>query len=193
MNSINSDPASGAECSGQAPEETQNYHLKDGERWYVVQSLSRREATAEHHLRRQGFRAFLPRFQKKVRHARQIKTILAPVFPGYLFVALDIEKDRWRSINGTFGVARIITAYEQPAVVPKGVVERLVASVDDKGLVIFDDGLRLGNRVRILEGPFADTFGVLERLDDRGRIKILLEIMGGKVPILIDRNAVTSL
>ncbi len=84
------------------------------ERWYVARSLSRQEARAEFHLLLQGFRVFLPWMTKTVRHARKLRTIKSPLFPTYMFVALDPARDPWRSVNGTFGVASLIMAGEAP-------------------------------------------------------------------------------
>ena len=41
--------------------------------------------------------------------------------------------------------------------VPPGVVEALVASCESRGMVRFDDSLEIGQKVRILSGPFAET------------------------------------
>src|SRR5690349_20642365 len=78
---------------------------RSGRRWYAVQCLSNREGGAAAHLENQNFPVFLPRRRKTCRHARRIETVLVPFFPGYLFVTLDLSKDRWRSVNGTYGVA----------------------------------------------------------------------------------------
>ena len=60
------------------------------------------------HLGRQSFDYFLPRYRKTRRQARKFDTVLAPLFPGYIFVRFDKEQTNWRSINGTFGVRRLI-------------------------------------------------------------------------------------
>src|SRR5262245_64991181 len=94
--------------------------LKAGERWYVVHTLPLGEARAQSQLENQSFLTFLPKRQKTVRHARKLTSVLAPFFPRYLFVALDLTRDQWRSVNGTFGVARLVMQGEQPAPVPRG-------------------------------------------------------------------------
>jgi transcriptional antiterminator RfaH len=134
----------------------------------------------------------LPHFHKTVRHARQLREVIAPVFPGYVFVVLNPERDRWRSINGTFGVARLISAHHRPTPVPTGVVEALLASVDESGLVRFSGGLQPGQLVRVVAGPFAQVLGVLQRLDAKGRVQVLLNIMGGHAPVLMDRGNLTA-
>ncbi len=136
--------------------------------------------------------AFLPRFHKTVRHARSLREVIAPVFPGYIFVVLNPERDRWRSINGTFGVARLVSAQHRPVPVPTGVVEALLASVDELGLVRFDGGLKPGQPVRVLAGPFAQALGVLARLDDKGRVQVLLNIMGRQAAVMMDQAHLTA-
>jgi len=166
--------------------------LNETERWYVVCSLSRQETKAEMHLLAQGFRIFVPRVNTTVRHARKIRAVKAPVFPGYMFVALDLQKHRWRSVNGTFGVARLIMAGNMPEPVPEGVIEQLLDYTDETGVARFDRDLRAGQSIRVTTGPFARVLGCLERLDANGRVRVLLDIMGGKVSALIDRSALEA-
>ena len=162
------------------------FKLRDGERWYVAQTLRHRENLANVHLAAQNFKIFLPRFRKPVRHSRKIREVISPVFPGYIFVALDVERDRWRSINGTFGVARLLSADGRPMPVPSGIVEAFILSLDEVGLLHFEFGLKLGQSVSVVAGPFAQRLGVLERLDGKGRVRVLLEIMGAAVSVAMD-------
>ena len=119
-------------------------------------------------------------------------TLLNPLFPGYIFVIIDLSKHRWRSINGTFGVTSLIMGAEQPMPVPPHVVEALVASCESRGVVRLDDSLEIGQKVRILSGPFAETLCRLAHLDDRGRVRVLLKIMGMEVAAQLDRSAIAS-
>jgi transcription antitermination factor NusG len=60
----------------------------------------------------------LPKRVKTIRHARKLTNVTAPLFPGYIFVQLDLTRDRWRSVNGTFGIASLIMQGERPHAVP---------------------------------------------------------------------------
>ena len=152
--------------------------LQGGERWYVATALPHRDYHAEFNLNRQGLRCFAPKVRRTVRHARKLRTVLAPLFPGYIFVILDLSRHRWRSVNGTIGVASLIMGAEQPLPVPPGVVETLMR---------LDRDLEIGQKVRILSGPFADAICRLVHLDEKGRVRVLLEIMGGQVAVQLDR------
>ena len=163
--------------------------LAQGERWYVVQTLPNREASARWQLEAQGFRSFLPRNLKTVRHARRLMTVSAPFFPRYLFVALDLTRDRWRSVNGTFGVVGLIMGDGYPIPVQHGVVESLMSCCGADGHVDLADRLELGKPVRLLSGPFADMVGRLARLDGGGRVQVLLRLLGGEVAVSVARAA----
>ena len=71
------------------------------------------------------------RFEKTIRHARQLRTVQAPLFPRYLFVILDLERDRWLSVRSTVGVSRLFTTQDgRPIPVPGGIVESLIERSD---------------------------------------------------------------
>lgn len=164
--------------------------LSEGnEKWFVVYTLPRRELQARLHLEWQGFRTYFPQIQKTVRHARQMRTVRAPLFPRYLFIALDVARDRWLSIRSTVGVSHLVTCDDRPFPVPAGVVEAILERTDEAGLTLLDSGLCEGQRVRILSGPFSEFIGTLERLDDVGRVRVLLDMMGSAIPVALRRSA----
>jgi|LakMenEpi03Aug12_release.lakeMendotaPanAssembly.Ray.scaffolds.fasta_scaffold177266_2 transcription elongation factor/antiterminator RfaH len=157
--------------------------------WFVVQCIARREKFAQLNLANQHYQTFLPFFWKTVRHARRTRTVQQALFPGYLFIHLDLNKDRWRSVNGTFGVSRMIMSGERPAIVPNNIVESLMQHMDDKGAVRLDDGLKVGQSIRINTGPMTDLIGELLSLDDNGRVRVLLDIMSGKIVVTLNRES----
>jgi transcriptional antiterminator RfaH len=163
----------------------------EGPRWRLVRARTGREIFAAGQLTRQGFRVFLPKQMKTVRHARRIRVALAAYFPGYLFVRLDLAADRWRAVNGTLGVAHLVGAGEHPAAAPHGVVEALIAAADERG-VLAGPPLAAGQTVRIIAGAFADQLAVIERLDGAGRVRVLLEIVGGHAPVSLRRDFVAE-
>lgn len=161
------------------------------ERWYVVMTQANREHFAAENLVNQGFRCFVPRQTATYRHARRFSTRLAPVFPQYVFVILDPAAQRWRAVNGTFGVRRLLSDADGPIPVRFGVVEALVAYCDASSVLVFQGPtLKPGDRVRLVSGPFAGVLGTLQHLDASGRVRLLLEIMSGAVNVTADHAAV---
>lgn len=159
-------------------------------RWYAVQSQPRREELALVHLRRQGFQGFCPMRNKPRKVARRVVSALGPLFPGYLFVNIDLEREQWRSINGTIGVLRLVSfgSNGRPALVPTGFVERLNELSDGDGLVRVRDELELEARVRVIGGPFDDLCGTLETADDSERVTILLDLLSKETRVHMRRD-----
>ncbi len=158
-------------------------------RWYVVCCQARQEARADLNLRRQGFESWLPRLRWTRRHARRVDNVLVPLFPGYLVVRLGLDVHLWRSINGTFGVRRLLCENERPAPVAAGFVETLRETVDEEGLVVApQDAFKCGDPVRLIAGPFADMVGTLARLTDKDRVAVLLNVLGREVQAIVSRR-----
>ena len=158
-------------------------------RWYAVQSQPRREALALVHLKRQGFEGFCPMRPRWRRSGRKRVSTLAPFFPGYLFVRLDLGQERWRSINGTIGVIRLVAfgSPGRPAPLPTGFVERLGELSGEDGLEGGDE-LRAGDQVRVIGGPFDDLCGVLESAGEAERVTILLSLLGQETRVSLRRG-----
>jgi transcriptional antiterminator RfaH len=163
-------------------------------RWYVVQTQVNGEVKAAQHLQRQGFDIYLPRYLKRRRHARKVDFIARPLFPRYMFVAIDIATQRWRSIQSTFGVSRLVCNGDNPAMVPDGVVLALKAREDNGGYVKLDQRPKfaLGEKVRVLAGAFAENLALFDGMADRDRIAILLDLLGRKVRVSIEADLVTA-
>ena len=164
------------------------------QRWYVVQSQPNAEMKAVAHLKRQGFETYLPRYLKRRRHARRVEIVPAPLFPRYLFVGIDLDQQRWRSIFSTVGVSRLVCNGEIPTAVPEQVVNVLRSRHDDGGFVKLDQQPRFrpGDKVRVLDGAFADCLGLYEGLKDSERIAILLDLLGRKVRVMVDIDSVAA-
>jgi transcriptional antiterminator RfaH len=163
-------------------------------RWFVAHTQPHAEAKATAHLNRQGFESYFPRYLKKRRHARKIETVAAPLFPRYLFVAVDLTAQRWRSIYSTVGVARLVCNGDEPAAVPDGVVEALKSREDLGGFIKLDfrPQFRPGDKVRVLDGAFSSCLGLFEGMAERERVAILLDLLGRKVRVVLDADLVAA-
>jgi transcription elongation factor/antiterminator RfaH len=152
-------------------------------RWYAVRTHVHQETRAEVQLNNQGHETWLPRIWKSVRHARRIRQVRAPLFPGYLFIRLDVTRQQWRSVNSTFGVMSLIMEGDRPRPVPCGIVDALQALTVSDGLIDFAPDLVPGQQVQVIAGPFAGVIGELATCGARGRVEILLEVMGQQVRV----------
>lgn len=163
-------------------------------RWFVVQTQAHSEIKASQHLERQGFETYLPRYLKRRRHARKVDTVAVPLFPRYLFVALDTQSQRWRSVQSTVGVSRLVTDGNEPLAMVGSVIDALRRREDASGFIQFDPSpsFSAGDRIRVTAGAFADAFGLFEGCGDRARVAILLDLLGRKVRVMLDTEIVVA-
>lgn len=162
-------------------------------RWFLVQTHPHGERKAVEHLARQEFETYLPRYLKRRRHARRTETVAMPLFPRYLFVSVDMMTQRWLSIRSTIGVSSLVCWGDTPAQVPDAIVHGL-RSREVAGMVALDQRPRFasGERVRIIDGVFANCLGLFEGISDQARVAVLLDLLGRKVRVKVDDLSVTA-
>ena len=156
--------------------------------WFAVQVQSRREKLACIHLERQGFATFSPSLKRMKARAARTVCVREALFPGYVFVKLDLSQDRWRSVNGTIGVSRLVTFGDAPARLPEGFVEGLEELQDEAGSVCFDVSLETGDKVRIVGGALDDMTGELLTGDGPARVMVLIELLSGPRRVSVPRE-----
>jgi transcriptional antiterminator RfaH len=161
-------------------------------RWYAVFTHPNSEELAAQHLARQGFKTYLPFRLKTIRHARRFITKRSAYFSGYLFVSLDLQRQRWRAINSTIGVNSLVMCESGPLPVVAGIVEALISATEPSGL-LRPSKFTPGQRVRVTAGAFEGQLGLLDKVDGDGAVKILLEIMYRHVPVRLGRDQVVIL
>jgi transcriptional antiterminator RfaH len=165
-----------------------------GARWYVVQTQVNGEAKAAENLRRQDYETYLPRYLKRRCHARKVDLVAKPLFPRYMFVAIDMATQRWRAIQSTQGVSHLVCNGEEPAAVPGGVLGALKAREDERGFVMMEakPAFAPGDKVRVLAGAFMNNAGLFDGMGDHDRVAILLDMLGRKVRVHLDVDLVAA-
>lgn len=150
-------------------------------RWYLARSKPQCEYIAAQTLRRDGFDIFFPCVESPRPRPGRGDT---PLFPGYLFVRYDVERQSWPAVGQLPGVLGWVRLGGIVPAVPDDVVEglgRRVAQINSSG------GLwtrfRPGQRVRVLSGRMDGLAEVVsEPTSPEDRVRVLLEFMGRLVP-----------
>ena len=154
--------------------------------WLVAHTHVHSEDKAAFNLKRQGFDTYLPRYAKRRKHARKIEVVRVPLFPRYIFVSLGSAAGRWRSIRSTFGVSRLVTFGEAPALLADHVVESMRSCEVEGFIARPHPSFSTGDRVRIRDGAFADCMGLVQGMRDEDRVFILLDLLGQQVRVVLD-------
>jgi transcriptional antiterminator RfaH len=170
--------------------------------WTVLATKFQQEQRALHHVERQGFEHYAP-MTKSLVFAASSKTSSSPgsgterrefLFPGYIFVRVSVgsadePRSRWRSLNGTRGVARMFLHDELPVRVPDGELDYFRKLEDASGFVVLPSPIGTGSVVSILRGPLAGLRGVVAGMDTPARCRILTTLLGRSLETVQDRRS----
>lgn len=151
--------------------------------WLVAQTKPQQERWAAENAARQGYEWYLP--MTRVRRTNNIYKIQC-LFPRYLFVK---TKGAWRSLLGTFGVTSLVMTGEKPSELAESVIERLRARQGADGFITLPNALeprfKANDAVRVNGGPMSGYTGIVTGMAGEARVKVLLDFLGRKTPVLI--------
>jgi len=162
--------------------------------WYLIQAQARQEAIAEMNLKRFGVETFCPRFkQSKVSRYKNQAKGKEPLFPGYLFVRMDISTE-FRKVTYAHGVLRVVRFGSAPALVAEEIIHSIRAREDD-GLVVLSpsSSLNPGQTVLIDKGPFQGFEAIFEQeLNGINRVALLLKTVAYQGRIVVARDCLAE-
>lgn len=160
----------------------------DTSHWYLVQLKPNGQNVAITNLTRQGIRVFHPHHRTSQRRGQRFIEVTAPLFPGYLFVKLDTSPPHFRSVNGTLGVAKLVSFGDTPRALPRGLMTELMSRCDPDGFLKPQVDLPEGTEVKIISGPFSQFMARVAAARPGERVWIILDLMGHETRVAVDRS-----
>jgi transcriptional antiterminator NusG len=158
--------------------------------WYVVYSKPHKEESAQFHLQSKGVEVFFPRLflPPTIRVRKQ----LIPLFPSYFFVRVRLPEE-YERVTWTPGVKRFVSFNDDPVPLEQVMVEYLMNAANPQGVITARSNLKVGQEVRIGEGPLEGLAGIIQEPPDaRGRVRILMDLLSRRmqvdVPLQFLRN-----
>ena len=148
----------------------------DNTHWYVVAAKARSEAVATANLERQGYSVFLPTIKIKKRRRGRWSTVIEPLFPGYLFIALSLGADDPAPIRSTLGCIGLVRFGQAHIPVPSDLVAALRCSPADDAEATLP--FNHGETVHLISGPFSGVEAVFDMAQGQDRAGVLLELLG---------------
>jgi len=146
--------------------------------WYVLHTRSRFEQVVFDGLEKKSLEAFLPKMTvMSKRRDRRLK-IRVPLFSGYVFVKSDLNVYERLEIVKTTGVVRIVGNKGGPLPVLDEAIDSLQIMVSADNPIVTGTRLRKGDRVMVVEGPFAGVVGLFARYRGQGRVVVSIEALG---------------
>jgi len=146
--------------------------------WYVLHTKSRFENVVNEGLVKKSMEVFLPKVQVRSRRRDRKVMIRVPLFPGYLFVKTNLDPVEHLEIVKTAGVVRFIGNKEGPVSVPSDTIDSLKIMVKVDNTITTGSRFRKGDRVIVVQGPFAGVIGTFARYRGKGRVIVNIEALG---------------
>lgn len=159
--------------------------------WFVARTKPNREDYAERTLGLRRVDTFLPRIVEVTPDADGRTRPPAPLFPGYLFVHIDLFAE-WQRVIWAPGIRDFVCLGGGPVPIDDGVIDQLKLRCDERGVAYVTPAMwNRGDRVEIADGPFAGLLATVETvMPQRRRIKLLIDFLARQTSVDLPLTAI---
>lgn len=160
---------------------------KDSRLWFVVHTKPGNEERVKTNLLNQEIESFLPMMKVQQYSGGRLVPRIRPLFPNYLFAKMDLEVHYYK-VKWTRGVNKILGNRNGPVPISERVVETIKGRAGEDSLIELQDELKDGDAIQVTSGPLKDLIGIFRKeMSSKGRVKVLLSLIGVDVPVQISR------
>jgi transcriptional antiterminator NusG len=168
---------------------------RDGQMWYVLHTYSGYEnkvkTNLEHRIASMDmgekiFRVVVPTEEEVEIKNGQRRTVQKKIFPGYVLVEMVLENDSWYVVRNTPGVTSFVGSGTTPTPLPDSEVQAILKQMrEEKPQVRVT--YQKGNRVKIVDGPFAEFMGTIDEVNaEKNKLRVLVSMFGRETPVELD-------
>lgn len=161
--------------------------------WYVLHTRSRFEQVVSDGLEKKSLEPFLPKMTVMSKRRDRRKKIRVPLFPGYVFVKSDLNVYERLEIVKTVGVVRFVGNKDGPLSVPDESIDSLKIMASGDNQIATGSLLKKGDRVMVVEGPFAGVVGTFVRYRGGQRVVVSIEALGQYAAVDVPEEYVEKL
>ncbi len=169
--------------------------LSQEKHWYVIHTYSGYEDAVAKNLKQRIeslgmddkiFNVIVPKEKKiKIRDGKR-KTTEEKIYPGYVLVEMIVTDDSWYVVRNTPNVTGFVGAGTTPVPVSEGEINSLMKRMGVEAPQ-YKIEVQIGDLVKITDGPFKDFDGKVSEIDEeKGRIKVLVNMFGRDTPVELD-------
>ena len=163
--------------------------------WYVIHSYSGYEnkvkTNLEQRIETMGmqdkiFRVVVATEEEVEIRNGQKHTSRRRVFPGYVLVRMILDDESWYAVRNTPGVTGFVGSGSRPLPLSEEEVSKILQRMEAEQPRI-KVNFRVGETVRIIEGPFADFMATVDELfPEQGKVRVLVSFFGRETPVEMD-------
>lgn len=166
-----------------------------GRNWYVIHTYSGYEDQVADNLKQRIesmgmqdkiFDVMVPTEKSVEMKGGKRKILEKKIFPGYVLVEMVVLEDSWYVVRNTPNVTGFIGFGTRPTPISDEEVKRLKRKMGEE-MPKFKIDFKMGDQVKITDGPFKDFDGIVDGLDEqKGKIKVLVNMFGRETPVTLD-------
>lgn len=164
-------------------------------RWYVIHTYSGYEnkvkTNLEHRVNSMDmtdkiFRVVVPTEEEVEIKNGQKRTVHKKIFPGYVLVEMALEDDSWFVVRNTPGVTSFVGSGNTPTPLPENEVKAILKQMSEEKPQVRVTYIK-GNRVKIIDGPFAEFLGTIDEVNnEKNKLRVLVSMFGRETPVELD-------
>jgi transcriptional antiterminator NusG len=167
----------------------------EGPAWYVIHCYSGYENKVRHNLEQRietmgmkdkVFDVVVPTQEEiEVRDGKR-RTVERHIFPGYVLVNMALSEESWFVVRNTPGVTGFVGMGNLPTPLRQEEVAQILKRMEAEAPTI-KVTFKVGERVRIVDGPFNDFRGVVAEIDmERTKVRVMVAFFGRETPVELD-------
>ncbi|MBI5351968.1 MAG: transcription termination/antitermination protein NusG [Chloroflexi bacterium] len=191
-----SDPKPAARSETQIPTDLPPVEaVVEGPAWYVIHCYSGYENKVRHNLEQRIetmgmkdkiFDVVIPTQEEiEVKDGKR-KTVERHIFPGYVLVNLALSEESWYVVRNTPGVTGFVGMGNNPTPLRPEEVAQIVKRMEAEAPTV-KVSFKVGERVRIVDGPFNDFRGMVSEIDmERTKVRVMVSFFGRETPVELD-------
>ncbi|MGI8422531.1 MAG: transcription termination/antitermination protein NusG [Chloroflexota bacterium] len=178
-----------------APDAESDSAKNENVKWYVIHTYSGYEnkvkTNLEHRIQSMDvahkiFRVVVPTEEEVEIKNGQRRTVQKKIFPGYVLVEQLLDDESWFVVRNPPGVTSFVGHGNNPTPLPDSEVQAILKQMrEEKPQVRIT--YNKGDRVKIIDGPFAEFLGTIDGVDDeKTKLRVLVSMFGRETPVELD-------
>ena len=167
----------------------------EGPAWYVIHCYSGYENKVRHNLEQRIetmgmkdkiFDVVIPTQEEiEVKDGKR-RSVERHIFPGYVLVNMQLTEESWYVVRNTPGVTGFVGMGNTPTPLRPEEVAQIIKRMEADAPTV-KVTYKVGERVRIIDGPFNDFRGVVAEIDmERTKVRVNVSFFGRETPVELD-------
>lgn len=163
--------------------------------WYVIHCYSGYENKVKHSIEQRIesmgmtdkiFDVVVPTEEEiEVKDGKR-RTVERRVFPGYILVEMVMDEESWFVVRNTPGVTGFVGMGNDPTPLRQGEVDQIMERMSSETPRV-KVNFKVGEKVRIISGPFNDFPGVVANIDpNKAKVRVMVNFFGRDTPVELD-------